>query len=500
MKAENDKANFTDIHHTWCELTDLPSDWTNLTTPQLALVADLWRSRLTELRGSSVLTEFNARLARQWSIETGVIEGVYRIDRGVTQLLIERGLESALIPHGTTDRPAEDIVEILKDHNSALEGLFAFVGSERPLSISYVRELHQELCKSQHVVKGQDQFGNAVERILQRGEFKSHRNSPLRADGKIHEYCPPEHVGSEMDRLVELHLKHTELSVAPEVEAAWLHHRFTQVHPFEDGNGRVARALASLVLLRAKLFPFIVEREDYGKYLDALEAADQGDLQSLVTMIAQQQQQTLIKALDLSRDVMRDSETVANVEDALENAVTRIHAREMDRRQQQFQTHINTAKELADIAYERMDVIGKQFYIRLQHLTTIPHPYVQQSRDDQSYWFRHQVIKSARELGYFANTNAWHHWVRLVIPGDPEAIIVLSFHQSGHVFRGYFMCSAFFEFKGRDEDGDERNSVRLGKEAFVISMREESDKMKSRFRIWLNDILAIGLQEYSEGV
>ena len=34
---------------------------------------------------------------------------------------------------------------------------------------------------------------------------------------------------------------------AREIEATWLHHRFTQIHPFQDGNGRVARALASLV-------------------------------------------------------------------------------------------------------------------------------------------------------------------------------------------------------------------------------------------------------------
>ena len=46
----------------------------------------------------------------------------------------------------------------------------------------------------------------------------------------------------------ELHRNHHD--VAPEVEAAWLHHRFTQIHPFQDGNGRIARALATLIFVK----------------------------------------------------------------------------------------------------------------------------------------------------------------------------------------------------------------------------------------------------------
>ena len=50
--------------------------------------------------------------------------------------------------------------------------------------------------------------------------------------------------------------------VPVEVEAAWLHHRFTQIHPYQDGNGRVARALASLLFIKAGWFPVVVTRDD----------------------------------------------------------------------------------------------------------------------------------------------------------------------------------------------------------------------------------------------
>jgi hypothetical protein len=47
------------------------------------------------------------RLAREWSIETGQIEGVYDIDRGTTQTLIERGINADLIPRQPSQKPPE---------------------------------------------------------------------------------------------------------------------------------------------------------------------------------------------------------------------------------------------------------------------------------------------------------------------------------------------------------------------------------------------------------
>jgi len=90
-----------------------------------------------------------------------------------------------------------------------------------------------------------------------------------------------------MERLLEMHYHHIEQDVSPEVEAAWLHHRFTQIHPFQDGNGRVARCLATLVLIRAGRFPLVVNRDQWVEYIAALEEADAGDLDRLVKLFDQ---------------------------------------------------------------------------------------------------------------------------------------------------------------------------------------------------------------------
>jgi Fic family protein len=71
-----------------------------------------------------------------------------------------------------------------------------------------------------------------------------------------------------MERLVRLYADTSALH--PIVTAAWLHHRFIQIHQFQDGNGRVARALVLLILLRNDHAPLVVDRRRRDEYLSAL--------------------------------------------------------------------------------------------------------------------------------------------------------------------------------------------------------------------------------------
>jgi Fic family protein len=287
----------------WKPIEDLPEDWSALTDGELGPLLQFWNDQRADLEQTGALAKFSERLAREWSIETGQIEGVYDIDRGITQTLIEKGINADLIPRQPGQKSPELVAAIMLDHQDVLDGLFQFVRGERHLSKNYIHQLHAALLQHQDTYPAQDQFGRMVDLPLHKGVYKRLPNSPLTKAGIVHQYCPPEQVEPEMERLLAMHEEHERKEVAVEVQAAWLHHRFTQIHPYPDGNGRLARALATLVFIKKGWFPFVVTRDEKSRYIDALEAADEGQLQALVAYFVEVQKWALFQAVQTAADL-----------------------------------------------------------------------------------------------------------------------------------------------------------------------------------------------------
>ena len=349
----SDTGSKPSTSYRWHEISDLPQNLDALRDHELESLLRVWATQRRTIEDEERIQGFNAELAREWAIETGIIEGVYTLDRGITQTLIERGIDSSYIPHDSTNGDPELVARIIRAHQDVLEGLFAFVKGERSLTTGYVKELHAALLLHIAAHKVFDPSGQPLLLELQKGAYKKLPNNPSRPDGQIHEFCPPEHVASEMDRLIELDQQHTILAVPAYISAAWLHHAFAQIHPFQDGNGRVARALASLVFIKAGMFPLVVTRDDRTRYIDALEVADQGDLSPLVRLFAQLQKRALTGAIGRAADV----KPVTSVEEAI--AVTRdllvdvgrIHPRE-------YLNAKDSAGRLVPLTNKRLDGIA----------------------------------------------------------------------------------------------------------------------------------------------
>lgn len=69
---------------------------------------------------------------------------------------------------------------------------------------------------------------------------------------------------------------------------AWAHHRFLWIHPFQDYNGRLARLLTNVILLKLDLPPIelkVETKQGRKRYIQALQDADKGDLQKLQTLL-----------------------------------------------------------------------------------------------------------------------------------------------------------------------------------------------------------------------
>jgi Fic family protein len=79
---------------------------------------------------------------------------------------------------------------------------------------------------------------------------------------------------------------------------AWFQHRFVWIHPFQDYNGRVARMLTILILLKLNLPPVEIKAErgfDRKKYLESMYAADEGNYEKLENLIASALDESLVK-------------------------------------------------------------------------------------------------------------------------------------------------------------------------------------------------------------
>lgn len=279
--------------YSWQPIEDLEENWADLRYQQLEILVNAWKQRVQQLQGLSVLESFKDSLRQEWLSKVDMLEYLYSTDRGTTQTILEESIELSI----TTAMAPAKLAEISVPQH--IQGLFSFVTQNRNLSVFYIKELHQVLTRNQLATQAQDSFGNLLQIPLVHGQWKSRSNNPRRPDGTIHEYCPPEQVASEMENLVEMHSRHQVISVPPEIQAAWLHHRFTQIHPFQDGNGRVARTLASLIFIRQGLFPVVITQNDRQEYILASEAADTGNLRRLISLFSRLQEKILIKGLGL---------------------------------------------------------------------------------------------------------------------------------------------------------------------------------------------------------
>jgi hypothetical protein len=289
--------------HSWRPIAPLDSDWQEWADTELDAIRVVW-SDLQKAIGEQTAAKLHERMLTEWSIETGMVEDLYRWDRGVTETLLAHGVRADRIPDGASSWSPELVAQVIRDQVAAVEGLFAFVKEERPFGTSFIHELHAQLLRS-------------VPHNFDLGKWKVLPNGVELTDGTFHEYCPPEHVAAEIDRLLELNREYATQSVPVEVRAAWIHHRFTQIHPYPDGNGRVARALATLLFVKAQLFPLIIRPNEKHLYFDALEAADRGDDQPLIERFRAMQRREIVKVCDFIPLAPTDAGPSGTLEDTI---------------------------------------------------------------------------------------------------------------------------------------------------------------------------------------
>lgn len=162
--------------------------------------------------------------------------------------------DTAAILFQNVTLPSKSLVEHLeaKNHQIALLRVFGHIQEGKPINERFVLQLHGILM-------------NGI-----RPDAGTYRRHAVRIVGT---YVPTTNPLRVPERMKEIAKSFVRPSKDVIKQAADIHARFEQIHPFSDGNGRVGRLLLHAMLLRANLPPSVIRQEKKALYYRYLNKA-----------------------------------------------------------------------------------------------------------------------------------------------------------------------------------------------------------------------------------
>ncbi|WP_261792528.1 Fic family protein [Corynebacterium propinquum] len=240
---------------------------------------------------------------RAAAVDTNAIEGIFPTDRGFTRTVAEQtGAWQQLM-----DQRGAHVRTAFEDTLAGFDFILDHTTGKYPLTETAIKELHAVMLRSQDEITVYASVNGtlqAQQQKLPKGEYKKQPNSPTGHDDSTFHFAPVADTAPEMARFIAELNSETFAALHPVVQAAYAHYAFVRIHPFADGNGRIARALASIFLYRCPGVPLVIYHDQRADYLDALEAADDGDFKQLVRFLAEKSVDTVWL---IARSVLRHS-------------------------------------------------------------------------------------------------------------------------------------------------------------------------------------------------
>lgn len=146
---------------------------------------------------------------------------------------------------------------------------------ETPLTQNFIRILHKTLLREDYMVYSNLPTGVQTSYVIHAGQYKTRPNSVITRYGERFEYASPEETPGLMSDLVDWYNKaEQEGKLSPVELAALFHYRYIRIHPFEDGNGRIARLMMNYILTRHDYPMVVVRSRKKSEYIEALHQAD----------------------------------------------------------------------------------------------------------------------------------------------------------------------------------------------------------------------------------
>ncbi|SFS86910.1 Fic family protein [Mucilaginibacter polytrichastri] len=233
------------------------------------------------------------KLRLDWNYNSNAIEG-NKLNYGET---------TALLMHGITakGKPLKDHLDI-QGHNEAINYLIGLVKDPRPITETDIRTLHEIILGEPKVIQAETTEGLPTTKTMIVGDYKKLPNHVRTKTGEIHYYATPEEVPAKMEELMNWYYEALNNSqINPVVVSALFHHKFVAIHPFDDGNGRMARILMNLILMRSGYPVTVIKTDNKDNYYALLSRADVGDNWPFIEYIVERAKNSLQLYLKAAR-------------------------------------------------------------------------------------------------------------------------------------------------------------------------------------------------------
>ena len=222
-------------------------------------------NEITKFRNGGELDQLSKEKLREYFrtqhiYHSAGIEG-NRLTLQETMLVLKEGIT-------ISEKSIQDTVEV-KNLGIAFDFFYELAQQNIPITENYLQQIHQ-------LVVGNDPYLNAG----------NYRNVGVIITGSAHTPPEPFEIQFKMQELMDW-LNDNYEQENPIILAAVVHHELAKIHPFSDGNGRTARLLLNLILMK-KGYPICsIKRTERPRYYEAMSDADNGNYHQIVELVAE---------------------------------------------------------------------------------------------------------------------------------------------------------------------------------------------------------------------
>ena len=259
----------------------------------LIIKMDLLKEELDRLRPirEDRLSRLNQKLKLDWNYHSNSIEG-NTLSMSETKSFLLWGVTAK-------GKPFRDYVE-MKGHNEALNKLYQIINHELTITETLIKEFHKIILVEPYTDS---------EAEINPGNWKTLPNYLYSPTGERIDFAPPEDVPKLMNSLINWLNNHIDppkrkkrkYDLHPLIVAAGFHAQFIKIHPFGDGNGRMARILTNLILMLCGYVPAIVKLNVREKYYASINTSSLDKPEDLAVFLAQAEIDSLTIAINAAK-------------------------------------------------------------------------------------------------------------------------------------------------------------------------------------------------------